>query len=237
MMDFTCRSDVGEHLDEPNLDRESYRKAYLDINRCNTLLGGTAITLKAIRKLMNNHPKESYTIFDMGCGDGHMLRSIADAFENEAVALRLVGIDLEEEIVNIAREASSSYTSIQFKKADILTMDRIEGCDILLCTLTMHHFKEKDILKFIKKFSELARLGIIINDLERSKLAYYLFKIFSFFFVKSTIAKEDGLTSIQKGFRKPELRQMATQFKDLRHTIEWKWAFRFLWVMEPNQSM
>ena len=234
-MDFSRRSVVEEHLDNPNLDKESFRKAYLDINRCNSLLGGTAITLKAIKKLINDHPQKSYTIYDMGCGDGHMLRSIADSFQNEDFELQLVGIDLQEDILTLARDASGTYSSIEFKKADILTLSSMEGCDILLCILTMHHFKDKEILKFVKKFSELARLGTIINDLERSKIAYLLFQVFSLFFVRSTIAKEDGLISIQKGFRKPELKKMATEFKNVKHTIEWKWAFRYLWVMEPNQ--
>ena len=51
-MDFSIRSEVEEHMDNPNLDKESFRKAYLDINRCNTLLGGTNITVRAVKKLM-----------------------------------------------------------------------------------------------------------------------------------------------------------------------------------------
>ena len=232
-MYFSSRSEAKEQLDNPELDQESLRKAYLDINRCNTMLGGTTITLNSIAKLIKKHPKKSYTIYDIGCGDGHMLRQIANRFENEDVQLNLVGIDIREDILAIARNASKGYKAIEFKEVDVLALGKKQKCDILLCTLTMHHFSEEEMGEFLKKFSELAQLGIIINDLERSKLAYVLFKFFRHFLIKTRIAKSDGLISIQKGFLKPELKRMATSLNELYHTIEWKWAFRYLWVMEP----
>ena len=234
-MDFSSRSTVEEYMDDPDLEKESFRKAYLDINRVNTLLGGTNITLRAIKDLMEIHPKESYTIYDMGCGDGHLLREVVKAFADSDIKLDLVGFDLRDDVLQLATENSQAHDFISFKKENILTIKDLPKCDILLCTLTMHHFKEKDILTFIKKFLEIARVGIIINDLERSKLAYHLFKVFSLFFIKSTIAKRDGLISVSKGFRKLELKQMASNFKNVQHHIAWKWAFRYLWVMRTVQ--
>jgi len=235
-MDFSIRSDVKEHLDDPNLDKESFRKAYVDINRCNVLLGGDAITLNAIKDLIGKHPKKSYTIYDMGCGDGHILRKISETFINQGVEMNLVGIDLSEDIIEIAKEASKRYKNITFIKGDILELDSAQGCDILLCTLTMHHFSEKDILRFAKTFSQLASLGVIVNDLQRSRLSYILFKFFSLFFMRSQMAKEDGLTSIRRGFRKLELNGIAVKLKGLQHRIQWKWAFRYVWVMEPARQ-
>jgi len=233
-MDFSKRSRVQEHMDNPTLDQESYRKAYLDINRCNRLLGGMGITLNAIKKLIAKHPQDSYTIYDMGCGDGFMLRHIASSLQNESFNLKLVGIDLRDDVIAIAQEASLDFPEIEFRKADILTLRSFEGCDILLCTLTMHHFEEPEIDVFLKKFVDLSKLGTVINDLERSRLSYRLFKLFSFFFIKTEIAKDDGLISISKGFKKIELTQLAKPIKNAHHTISWKWAFRYLWVLEPK---
>lgn len=235
-MNFSIRSTAEEYLDDPNLEKEYFRRAYLDINRCNTLLGGTAITVKAIKRLITNNPKESYTIYDMGCGDGHLLREVSKRFKGTGIKLHLVGFDLRDDVIQLAEDASKSYDDIKFRKADILSLNENQKCDILLCTLTMHHFEEAEIHSFMKKFSQLAQIGVIINDLQRSKLAYFLFHIFSFFFVKSTIAKRDGLTSISKGFRKFELKKMADNLKNAHHYITWKWAFRYLWVMKPLQS-
>ncbi len=235
-MYFSVRSEAVELMDDHQLDKGSLKKAYADINRCNTLLGGTTITLDTIQNLVRKHPKKSYTIYDVGCGDGHMLRKIADVYDNKGIALNLVGIDIRDDILAIAKEASTAYPAIEYKNVDILSLDKEEQCDILLCTLTMHHFSEKELNKFIRKFAELAKVGIIVNDLERSKLAFILFKLFSLFFISSEVARKDGLISIQKGFRKSELKQMAKRLKNFYHTIKWKWAFRYLWVMEPIKS-
>lgn len=235
-MYFSVRSEAVELMDNHQLDKESLKTAYTDINRCNTLLGGTTITLNTIQRLVKKYPKKSYTIYDVGCGDGHMLRKIAELFDNKGITMNLVGIDIRDDILDIAKEASSGYQEITYKNVDVLTLGREAQCDILLCTLTMHHFSEKDVKAFAKKFAELARVGIIINDLERSKLAFLLFKVFSLFFIKSQVARTDGLISIKKGFRKSELNQMSGRLKNLYHTIEWKWAFRYLWVMEPIKS-
>ena len=61
------------------------------------------------------------------------------------------------------------------------------GCDIILCTLTMHHFTDQQICTFIKTFVQLASTGVIINDLQRSKIAYRLFQLFSGIFMKSKL--------------------------------------------------
>lgn len=235
-MDFSIRSDAKEIMDGPGLEKESIKKAYIDINRCNTFLGGDAITINGVKALIQKHPKVSYTIYDMGCGDGHMLRKLSEVFKNDGIELHLVGIDLTEDILELGREACEAYGNISFKKADILELDDLESCDILLCTLTMHHFSENEILQFSKRFSKLAQLGVVINDLQRSRLAHFLFRIFGFFFMTSRIAKEDGLTSIQRGFRKSDLTRMANKLKQVHHTIQWKWAFRYVWIMEPARQ-
>jgi hypothetical protein len=99
----------------------------------------------------------------------------------------------------------------------------------------MHHFKDEDILKFMRQFIKLSSIGIVINDLQRSRLAYYLFQIFSLIFIKTKVAKIDGLISISKGFRKQDLEAFANTLKGVSHAIKWKWAFRYVWVLRKKR--
>ncbi len=234
-MDFTKRSEVLELMDDPMMDAERYREAYLDINRCNRLLGGYGITLKALENLIKTHPKESYTILDMGCGDGQMLRKVAIFLKKREIKHTLIGIDLRDDVLDIAREKSKDFPEIQFVRQNILELDHTFDCDILLCTLTMHHFTDANIQIFTKKFISLAKIGVIINDLQRSKMAYTLFKLFSLFFIRTEVAKYDGLVSISKGFLMPDLKEYASKLAEATHHIAWKWAFRYVWIMQPNR--
>ena len=99
----------------------------------------------------------------------------------------------------------------------------------------MHHFTDTQLVVFLKKYVELAKIGIVINDLQRSGLAYYLFKLFSLIFIKTKTAKIDGAISITRGFKKKELIQYSKGLPDTEHQIKWKWAFRYVWIMQPNR--
>ncbi|MCL6265881.1 methyltransferase domain-containing protein [Flagellimonas myxillae] len=234
-MDFTVRSRVEELMDDPNMSFGLLKNAYRDINFCNKWLGGESITIQAVWKLIKNTPKKSYTILDMGCGDGTMLWKLSNFLSKHGVFHKMMGVDQREDVLAIARERCKGAPQISFHKADILMLGPGFECDIVINTLTMHHFEEERIGAFLQKFVELSSLGVVINDLERSKVSYALFKIFGPLFLQTHVAKYDGLVSISKGFKKHELLQMAKNIPSVSHDIRWKWAFRYVWVMEFNR--
>jgi heme/copper-type cytochrome/quinol oxidase subunit 2 len=45
------------------------------------------------------------------------------------------------------------------------------------------------------------------------------------------MSREDGLISILRGFRKLELEQFSKQMQFKNYTIQWKWAFRYQWII------
>ncbi|WP_243414912.1 methyltransferase domain-containing protein [Flagellimonas aquimarina] len=231
-MDFSVRSEELELMDDPNMEFELLDAAYADINKCNRLLGGESITIDAVWELVKESGKKSYTILDMGCGDGTMLRKLSKHLSKHEVSHDMIGVDLRDDVLRIAKEKSSQYPNINFKKEDILKADSSLSCDILINTLTMHHFDENRIDAFLNKFVSLAKIGVVINDLQRSKIAYTLFKVFGFFFIKTNVAKYDGLVSISKGFKKAELIELSKKIPSVTHIIRWKWAFRYVWVMK-----
>ena len=234
-MDISIRSTEMELMDTPNVDGESLKMALSDINRCNIWLGGAAITRRAVRNLIKNHPKKSYTILDVGCGDGFMLRYLANSLKNSGVTFNFVGVDVNDAILRIANEEAQGMDNIHFKNVNIMSDHGME-CDIVTCTLMLHHLEEEEIPLYLEKFAEMAKLGVVINDLQRSPFAHSLFKVFSSVFLRSSIARNDGLVSIRRGFQKDELYRWTAALDYCKHSIQWKWAFRYLWVMCPNSK-
>ncbi|KQC29063.1 methyltransferase domain-containing protein [Flagellimonas eckloniae] len=235
-MDFSVRSRELELMDNPDMGFDTLSDAYADINRCNRLLGGESITINAVWNLVKLDIKKSYTILDMGCGDGTMLRKLSTFLSEKGVSHSMTGIDLRDDVLHIASQKSLDFSNIEFMKVDILKADSSLSCDILINTLTMHHFEEERIDAFLNKFVSLAKVGVVINDLQRSRLAYSLFQVFGFFFIKTDLAKYDGLVSISKGFRKHELIALSKKIPSVMHEIKWKWAFRYVWVMKFNRQ-
>ncbi|MFS4491810.1 methyltransferase domain-containing protein [Maribacter sp. 2308TA10-17] len=236
LIDLSERSNQPELMDDFREGLKSLRIVFDDINRVNSILGGSNITVNAVADLIKAHPQESYTIVDMGCGDGNMLREVAKYCKKRDINVRLIGIDLNTEALQLAEEASANYPEIEYQHRNILELKVTDlNCDIVINTLTMHHFTNKDLLIFLEKFNQLASIGVVINDLHRSRWAYYLFKAFSLIFIKTKTAKIDGLISISKGFIKSDLIQYSKSLPQIKHNIKWKWAFRYVWIMQPNR--
>ncbi|WP_281540291.1 methyltransferase domain-containing protein [Maribacter aestuarii] len=236
MIDFTKRHDGLEIMDNFQDSRADLPYIFKDINRVNHILGGNDITVNAVFKLIGEVSRESYTILDMGCGDGYMLKTLAVEARKRNIPISFIGVDLNGDALTLARQETADFPEISYTKKDILGADFSDfNCDIVITTLTMHHFENEEILSFLKRFIQLATIGVVINDLERSVLAYYLFQVFGLIFIKTKVAKIDGSISIRKGFKREELELLAKKIPDVSHEIKWKWAFRYVWIMRKRR--
>jgi hypothetical protein len=99
-----------------------------------------------------------------------------------------------------------------------------------LTTLFLHHFKENELVNLLSQIRQKTSLGIVVNDLHRHPIAYYLFKLLSLV-IKNEMVKQDGLTSILRGFKKEELEEISEKIK-VKSQIQWKWAFRYQWIIQ-----
>ena len=227
------RTDTSEIMDDFTLEGEVLREALDKIAKINQLLGGNSLTLNGLKELILTVPKSKViTIVDIGCGNGDMLRVLSNYGKENNYSFNLIGIDANAFTVNHAKKLSESYSNITFKCDDIFEYDFSQlKCDILLCTLTLHHFKNEEIESLLTTFYANSKLGIVINDLHRSWLAYRLFQIICFLFQLNSMSREDGLTSILRGFKKEELETFSKKLGFQKYTIQWKWAFRYQWII------
>jgi 2-polyprenyl-3-methyl-5-hydroxy-6-metoxy-1,4-benzoquinol methylase len=237
-MKFSKRIHQQEIMDNNSIPITSLASAYRDINRSNRMLGGYSATYKALTRLEKMRSRqEPIRLLDLGCGDGGMLRYLAKRYRKLELPIELIGIDLNPNTIALARKSSTEFPEIEYNIADILKPEHVltPYYDYVLCTLTLHHFNDQEIPGILKACQQLCSRGVIINDLHRSRLAYYLFKFFSAIFIKSDIASNDGLVSIRRGFRQSELRDFSTNIPNWIHDIRWQWAFRYVWVMKNNR--
>jgi 2-polyprenyl-3-methyl-5-hydroxy-6-metoxy-1,4-benzoquinol methylase len=227
------RTQEAEIMDDFSLQGEELREALDQIARINQLLGGNKVILQGIKELLNqSHYTKTIYIADIGCGNGDMLRMLAKFGQKNKLTFQLTGIDANEFTINYAKKLSQEYPNIEYKCVDVFSEDfKTMKYDIILCTLTLHHFTNEQILKIISIFNNNAETGIIINDLHRSKTAYRLFEMICVVFNLNSMSREDGLISILRGFRKKELVEFSKKLNFKNYTINWKWAFRYQWII------
>lgn len=231
------RTNESEIMDDFELEGEVLQDALDKIAKINQLLGGNQLTLQGVKTLLKNQDKNSeITIVDIGCGNGDMLRYIAEYGDANGYHFNLIGIDANAFTINHAKKLSNHYPNISYKIIDIFSkqFDEVKY-DIVLCTLTLHHFKNDEIIKLVKQFYNNSSIGIVINDLQRSKIAYRLFQAVCFVFKLNSMSREDGLVSILRGFKKQELEEFSKELNLKNYSLQWKWAFRYQWIIKKSR--
>ena len=231
LVDTTYRTNQEEIMDDFSLTGKTLDNTLNTLAIINKWLGGNQVTFSGIKKMLKNQPKyKVITIIDLGCGGGDMLRLIADYGRNNDYSFKLIGIDANEYTVAYAKKCSKAYPEIVFLTQDIFSKEfETLVYDLAIATLFLHHFKNDQILGLLRTLIKKASIGVLINDLHRHKLAYYLFKLITLP-VKNRMIKEDGLVSILRGFKRQELYEISETLK-VKSTIKWRWAFRFQWIL------
>jgi 2-polyprenyl-3-methyl-5-hydroxy-6-metoxy-1,4-benzoquinol methylase len=234
LINTTYRTSEPEIMDDFLLEGDELQDALDKIAKINQLLGGNKLTLQGVKRMI---PKEisskELVIVDVGCGNGDMLRTLADYADENDLNLKLIGIDANPFTIDYAKKLSTHYPNILYQCEDIFDAKfKTLKYDIVLCTLTLHHFKDDEIIQLMDVFFKNANIGIVINDLERSAIAYRLFQGLCFVFQLNTMSRKDGLVSILRGFKKEELQKFSKKLNLNNYTIDWKWAFRYQWIIE-----
>jgi len=235
-IDTTYRSQEVELMDDFNMEGALLRDTLDQLGKINKWLGGNRITLNGLKELLKQRPeKQTYTIIDLGCGHGDMLRQIADFGREKRLQFQLIGIDANKDAIAYANELSLNYPEISYESIDIFSSGfRNMKCDIALCTLFLHHFSETDIIALLNQLQSQTSLGIVVNDLQRSEIAYGLFRLLGMT-ISNPMVKQDGLTSILRAFKRQDLMAYSKQL-DLPYQLHWRWAFRYQWILNTNNQ-
>lgn len=234
LIDTSYRSSKKEMMDDFTHGREIIRDTLDKLETINRLLGGNSVTINGLEKLLGGESKkEKITIIDLGCGHGDILRDVAKFGRKKKYTFELIGIDANQAAIEYAKDLSKEYPELTFETMDVFSEDfKLKSYDVVLCTLFLHHLKNKELLSLLKSIIHKAKKGVVINDLHRHRLAYYLFKFIGLF-IKNKMVVQDGLISILKSFKRRELETISRQMQ-VNFSIQWKWAFRYLWILKKQ---
>ena len=226
------RTDKEELMDDFSIGGDLLRDTLDKLENINRWLGGNKVTVNGLKTILKNHSKnQEISIVDIGCGHGDILRDVAIFGRKNGFIFKLIGIDANPTAILYANQLSKEYPEISFQTEDVFSEEfQDRQFDVVLATLFLHHFKEEELVLFLQNTVKQAKFGIVVNDLHRHKIAYYLFMMLSIF-IKNNMIIEDGLTSVLRGFKRKELKKIAEELT-LKTQISWKWAFRFLWIIQ-----
>ena len=229
MFHYKQRSSEQEIMDDLEMEGEELATTLRQIAMVNRWLGGSEVALQGLKKLLKNIPKteQPIRILDIGCGGGEILRLIADWGRKTGRKLELIGMDANLFTINYAAAESKAYPEICFEQVNVFAEEFANlQFDVAICSLFMHHFTNEEIIQLLKIMKPAAKIGLIINDLERSALAHFLFNGVTAILGASKMVRYDGKLSIKRGFIKKDWQELLTAVPVDKYSIQWKWAFR-----------
>jgi SAM-dependent methyltransferase len=190
--DLRRRSTEPELLDA-ELPATEVAKSLSDLRFVNRWLSARGRLRRAVAAHL---PARGGRLLDVGCGSGDVLAWLADQLKPAlAVGVDLKPLHLEHAPCRLGRVAGD-VRRLPFRDASF---------DVVTASLFLHHFDESALSELLKELARLARRAIVVSDLERA-LVPLLFgrAVFPLVF-ETPVSVHDGLVSIRRGFRAPEL--------------------------------
>jgi ubiquinone/menaquinone biosynthesis C-methylase UbiE len=203
-------TDAVELLDGPLDDPATLAGNLRDLRRINRWLGGVALSARAIDALSAH--RSDVSLLDVGTGAADIpVALLADA-QRQGRSLRVVGLDSRPEVLAAAALSSRA----------VLTVDGLElhvgdgrslpfadrSFDVVHTSLVMHHLDPTDAAALLGEMARVARLGIVINDLDRGRLAWLGAWLIGHLLTGNRYTRNDAPLSVRRAYRLDEMRAM-----------------------------
>lgn len=220
-----------ELLDLHAGSREEVLRSLRDIVRINTFLGGTELSINAIFALMENAQETRATVLDIGTGIADIPFQLRRQAARRGWEIQTFGLDINARHLEIAREELPPRSRVHLLQGDAFRLPFADqSIDIIHTSLFLHHFRPPQIQQLLSEFSRVAKLGWVMNDLERHGLPLWFFRTTWPIFARSYITRLDGTASIRRAYTLKEMRRITDDFPGA--SVQRKFPFRLCvsWV-------
>jgi ubiquinone/menaquinone biosynthesis C-methylase UbiE len=210
-----------EHLDGW-LSPEIRDVALADIDRLSAWFGGYALTIRAVRRLLRAEPSAGRmrVVVDVGGGRGDLAQRLVRVLRRKGRRVCVVLLDRDAEGLALAGPACRAYPEIVRVCADATALPfRDEGVDVAMTSLVLHHLSPAAAVASLEAMRAAARLGVVVNDLLRTRLSWLLVTIATQLFARHAVARHDGPLSVRRAYRPEEIRVLCEKARWGRFTI------------------
>jgi SAM-dependent methyltransferase len=221
VIDLRARATDPEGLDL-GVEPEEARRSLADLRFVNRWLGNSGPFAEAVLPFLRASPRPR--LLDVGSGSGDVPVLVRTRLDGRVAA---VAADIK--LLHLQAAPAELLRVV----ADARALPFADGTfDVVTASLFLHHFDEPELPGLLRSLYALARRALIVNDLRRARVPYVFGKAVFPVLFRSRVSVEDGLISIRRSFREPELRAgfEAAGIPSVRITRHW--PYRLLAVAE-----
>lgn len=233
------RTAGAEWMDAPDQDRGELERSLADLRGVNRWLGGTRVVLRHLSALLARHPRASYRLLDVATGGGDIPLAVTRWARSRGLEVEVVATDLHPATLDFARRQTAGDPDVRVEAADALDLPYGDGAfDVALCSTALHHFDDAaDAARVLRELHRVARIGVIVNDLARSRPALLGARLLAATFWRAhPVTRHDGPLSVRRAFTPAELRALAARAGLSNARVRAHFAFRLSLVAEKDPA-
>ena len=232
------RSQQQEWLDADDIPAQDLRGNLDDIRWLNRYLGSHWLLLTAFRRVWRqagcpNHLR----VLDIGTGAGDMPEVLTCWGARHRVHVAVVAVDNHRGVLQYMRSAQPLPPASTFVQADGLCLPfRARTFDIVVCSTMLHHLDWQQGITLLHSMAAMARHGVVVNDLVRSRLHYYAARLVLSVVSRNHLTRHDGPLSVLRAYSVREVREMARLAGLAPVHVSTALGYRFVLVYEPPRE-
>jgi SAM-dependent methyltransferase len=203
------RSSATELLDSPASIAPEIAANLADIRRTNSWFGGTSLAIRCLRQVTDGHVAVS--LLDVGTGSADIPLAQLKWATQSGLRLRVTASDVSQEVLSEAARVVGD-NGVDLCLADARELPWPAGSfDVVQSCLALHHFEPAEAVRVLFEMRRVARLGIVITDLRRSRPGYIGTRLATLVAARSRVTRHDGPLSVLRAYTTTELSGLAVE--------------------------
>jgi len=181
-----------------------------DLAWLNARFAGHRLTRRGVRALAG--ARGALLVLDVGGGGGDFARYLVRWARRRGRVVRVVVVDAEPDALRLARIAGPTDRDVLLVRADAVALPFREGAvDVAVAVLLLHHLDPGAAVATLREMAFVARAGVVVNDLLRTRLSLALVWLATRVFRCHRISRHDGPLSVRRSYGPDELQGLARQ--------------------------
>lgn len=212
-------------MDDPAIDPAVHARALRGLRRINWWSRTASYLAREIRRVSAERGLERVRVLDVACGGGELARNLAARLKQRGLNVVVDGCDISPQAVEYAEESQhrAGVNGSNYFQHDALGSELPADYDFIVTTLFLHHLARADAVRLLGRMASAAGQMVLVDDLIRSRLGYYLAWGACRILSRSPVVHHDGPVSVQAAFSMDEALRLAEEagLQDARCHRHW----------------